>query len=86
MNVLVLQLPDEDTTPLVGIHLPPADFVPPAPEQWEDYADLRAACGFPFADTMIAGYGQLDVVRLSEGMGQLRVVYCMLCFPAGPPG
>lgn len=86
--MLAVQLPaiidGHEERPVIAIHLPPADFVPPEPEQWGDYPDLSAACGRYLGD-VIAGYGPLDVVQLSEGLGQLIVAYCVACFPMGPP-
>jgi len=82
MKVLVQPLGDAT----FGVHLPPADFVPPEPEHWGDYADLRAACGVPFAADALAGYGELDVLLLGIQFHGLRALYCALCFPMGPPG
>lgn len=67
---------------IVAVHLPPRGFVPPAPETWDDIADLTAACGFPMG--AVAGYGPLDVLQLAEGTDGLALAYCMLCFPLGP--
>lgn len=64
-----------------AVHKPPPGFVPPPPEQWGTVAGLVALCGSPLLGT--AGYGELEVLRMGEAMGECRLVYCAMCWPMG---
>lgn len=67
-----------------GVHKPPAGLIPPPPNEWgEQVVNLTGACGTPIDGT--AGYGELEVLLMSEALGECKLVWCMLCWPMGRP-
>ena len=63
------------------VHAPPEGFNPPPPDTWATMVGLVAACGSPA--TPSSGYGERWIVEQAVRRGEVKAVWCPLCYPRG---